>query len=81
MNTITYLFLLKVCFFLSLGVDIVLFAFNYTLLGAVVLFVELILMRKLYRCPECKCPLDFRLSLRKMEYCPSCGCDFISDRK
>lgn len=81
MNTITYLFLLKACFFLSLGADILLFIFNYTLLGAVVLFAELILMWKLYRCPECKCHLDFRMPLRKMEYCPSCGCDFISDKK
>lgn len=81
MNTITYLFLLKACFFLSLGVDIVLFVFNYTLLGAVVLFAELIAMRRLYRCPKCKYSLDFRTPLRKMEYCPSCGCDFISDEK
>lgn len=81
MNTITYLFLVKACFLLSLGVDIILFTFNLPVLGTIALFGGLIIMWRLYRCPECKCHLDFRLSLSKIEYCPSCGCDFISHKK
>ena len=81
MNTITYLFWVKTCFFLFLAVDIVLFAFNFYVLGGIVLFAGLIIMWRLYRCPVCKCHLDPRLALREMEYCPSCGCDFISHKK
>lgn len=81
MNTITYLFFVKVCFFLFLGFDITLFALGYTVPGAMVLFGELFLMQRFYRCPECKSALDIRVPLRKMEYCPSCGCDFVSHKK
>ena len=36
MNTITYLFWVKACFFLFLVVDIVLFAFNFYVLGGII---------------------------------------------
>lgn len=75
MNAITYLFLIKTCFFLFLGVVIIMFALDYNIVAAILLVIGLVLMWKLYRCPECKCHLDYRVPLRDQDYCPSCGCN------
>ena len=76
MTTIRYLNILKTCFLIFLGGDILLFAFHYNVLGVIILFSGLILMWRLYRCPNCKHSLDDRVSLKDVECCPYCGYDF-----
>ena len=81
MSTIKYLKLLKTCFSLFLGGDILLFAFDYKVPGTIVLFSGLFLMWRLYRCPNCKHELDDRMSLKDIECCPYCGYDFHKEPK
>ena len=81
MTAIQYLNLLKTCSLIFLGGDILLFAFDHKVLGVIVLFSELVLMWRLYRCPNCRHSLDERVSLRDVECCPYCGYDFHKMRK
>ena len=43
--------------------------------GVAALAVALALSMGLYRCPDCRRPLDERLSLKHLTVCPYCGCD------
>ena len=81
MTTIQYLNILKTGSLIFLGVDILLLAFGYKVLGVILLFGGLILMWRLYRCPNCNHSLDDRVSLKDVECCPYCGYDFHKIRK
>ena len=70
---LTFLSMVRLGSFLLLLASVTLIALGQLLWGAVVL--ALALSMGLYRCPDCRRPLDERLSLRHLSVCPYCGCD------
>lgn len=72
---LTFLSLVRLGSFLLLLASATLIALGQFLWGVVVLVVALALSMGLYRCPDCRRPLDERLSLRHLAACPYCGCD------
>ena len=72
---LTFLSMVRLGSFLLLLASVTLIALGQFLWGVVVLVVALALSMGLYRCPDCRRPLDERLSLRHLSVCPYCGCD------
>ena len=72
---LTFLSTVRLGSFLLLLASVTLIALGQFLWGVVVLVVALALSMGLYRCPDCRRPLDERLSLRHLSVCPYCGCD------
>lgn len=70
---LTFLSMVRLGSFLLLLASVTLIALGQLLWGVVVL--ALALSMGLYRCPDCRRPLDERLSLRHLSVCPYCGCD------
>lgn len=71
---LTFLSTVRLGSFLLLLASVTLIvALGQFLWGVVVL--ALALSMGLYRCPDCRRPLDERLSLRHLAVCPYCGCD------
>jgi len=70
---LTFLSMVRLGSFLLLLASVTLIALGQFLWGVVVL--ALALSMGLYRCPDCRRPLDERLSLRHLSVCPYCGCD------
>lgn len=70
---LTFLSMVRLGSFLLLLASVTLIAPGQLLWGVVVL--ALALSMGLYRCPDCRRPLDERLSLRHLSVCPYCGCD------
>lgn len=60
---------------LLLLASVTLIALGQFLWGVGVLALALALPIGLYRCPDCRRPLDERLSLKHLWVCPYCGCD------
>lgn len=72
---LTFLSLVRLGSFLLLLASVTLIALGQFLWGVAALAVALALSMGLYRCPDCRRPLDERLSLRHLAVCPYCGCD------
>lgn len=72
---LTFLSMVRLGSFLLLLASATLIALGQFLWGVVVLVVALALSMGLYRCPDCRRPLDERLRLRHLSVCPYCGCD------
>jgi len=70
---LTFLSMVRLGSFLLLLASVTLIALGQLLWGVVVL--ALALSMGLYRCPDCRRPLDERLSLRHLSVCPYCSCD------
>ena len=75
---LTFLSMVRLGSFLLLLASVTLIALGQFLWGVVVL--ALALSMGLYRCPDCRRPLDERLSLRHLSVCPYCGCN-LKNRK
>ena len=72
---LTFLSLVRLGSFLLLLASVTLIALGQFLWGVAALAVALALSMGLYRCPDCRRPLDERLSLKHLTVCPYCGCD------
>lgn len=77
---LTFLSMVRLGSFLLLLSSATLIALGQFLWGVVVLVVALALSMGLYRCPDCRRPLDERLRLKHLTVCPYCGCD-LKNRK
>lgn len=72
---LTFLSMVRLGSFLLLLASVTLIALGQFLWGVAVLAVALALSMGLYRCPDCRRPLDERLRLKHLTVCPYCGCD------
>lgn len=72
---LTFLSMVRLGSFLLLLACVTLIALGQFLWGVAALAVALALSMGLYRCPDCRRPLDERLSLKHLTVCPYCGCD------
>lgn len=77
---LTFLSLVRLGSFLLLLASVTLIALGQFLWGVAALAVALALSMGLYRCPDCRRPLDERLRLRHLSVCPYCGCN-LKNRK
>lgn len=77
---LTFLSMVRLGSFLLLLASVTLIALGQFLWGVAVLAVALALSMGLYRCPDCRRPLDERLRLRHLSVCPYCGCN-LKNRK
>jgi len=59
---------------------IVLFILGLRVIPTVLLLAGTVCAWRLYRCPECGCTFDPRVSLDKLTYCHSCGFDLTAHR-
>ena len=72
---LSFLSLVRAGSALLLLASVTLIALGQFLWGVAALAVALALSMGLYRCPDCRRPLDERLSLKHLTVCPYCGCD------
>lgn len=72
---LTFLSMVRLGSFLLLLASVTPIALGQFLWGVAVLVLSLALSMGLYRCPDCRRPLDERLRLRHLAVCPYCGCD------